>query len=85
MKKLILPSLAMIVVLLSGCARHYVIKLNNGLQVITANKPKLKGGIYYYKDASGQIASISQSRVGEIEPASRAKKEKPPFMPEIVR
>jgi hypothetical protein len=37
----------------SGCARHYVMKLNNGTQIVTASKPKRKGAAYYFKDAKG--------------------------------
>ena len=58
--------------LLCGCASSYVMKLTNGGQIQTANKPKLQGSTYYYKDAHGKTETISQSRVLEIEPASEA-------------
>ncbi len=70
---------------LCGCANHYVMKLNNGLQVTTASKPKLKGGYYYFKDASGRENYIPQTRVREIEPASMAKEENPIFKPTPAR
>jgi len=67
------------VFLLSGCARHYVMKMSNGVSIITASKPRLKGARYYYKDASGRETWVAQSRVLEIEPASMAKEEQPVF------
>ncbi|HTL57364.1 MAG TPA: YgdI/YgdR family lipoprotein [Candidatus Limnocylindrales bacterium] len=60
---------------LCGCSTQYVMKLSNGMKVTTANKPKLKGATYYFKDATGQINTIPQSRVLEIEPASMAEEE----------
>jgi hypothetical protein len=63
-------------VLLPGCAQHYVVKMSNGVQFVTASKPKLKGGSYYFKDAQGTPQSVSQGRVAEIYPASRAKEQK---------
>jgi len=56
--------------LLSGCSTSYVMKLSNGAQIQSANKPKLKGSTYYYKDAHGNTVTIPQSKVLEIEPTS---------------
>jgi len=67
----------------SGCARHYVMKMSNGMQVTTASKPKLKGQTYYFKDATGQVNKVSQSRVLEIMPASMAKEQKERFKPSL--
>lgn len=50
-------------------------KLSNGIQIQSANKPKLKGATYYYKDAHGNTQSIQQARVLEIVPASEASQE----------
>lgn len=50
-------------------------KLNTGIQITTASKPKLKGPTYYFKDANGHLDSLPQGRVVEIEPASMAAKE----------
>ncbi len=61
--------------LLCGCASSYVMRLSNGVQIQSANKPKLKGSIYYYKDAHGNTITIPQSRVLEIVPASEASQE----------
>ena len=67
--------LACAAALVNGCAHQYVMKLNNGVRVTTASKPQLKGANYYFKDASGQINVVPQSRVIEIEPASMAEEE----------
>jgi hypothetical protein len=63
------------VLLVCGCAHEYVMKLSNGTKLTTASKPELKGGHYYFKDATGQINVVPQSRVLEIEPASMAEEE----------
>jgi hypothetical protein len=75
MKKLALP-LLIGALTLSGCASQYVMKLNNGTEITTASKPRLKGSFYTYKDAQGKEHRMSASRVQEIEPASFAAKEK---------
>jgi hypothetical protein len=62
--------LALMVCALCGCARHYVITLNNGSQIGTRSKPHLKGGYYVYKDAMGRDAYVGSGRVMEIAPAS---------------
>jgi hypothetical protein len=64
-----------------GCAHPYVIKMNNGLQVTSSSKPKLKGGYYVYTDPAGRTAVVAASRVLEIEPASMAEEEKKQFQP----
>jgi hypothetical protein len=60
---------------LSGCAHQYVMKLTNGMEITSANKPKLKGSHYIYKGPHGEPQAVAQSRVLEIEPASMAKDE----------
>jgi hypothetical protein len=50
-------------------------KLSNGTRIVTPSKPKLENGMYRYKDAHGQVNSISQSRVMELEPLSMAEEE----------
>lgn len=78
MNKLLLP-VSLSLLLLCGCAQHYVIKLTSGGQITTRGKPKPKGNNYVYKDTKGQVQQISQGRVREIEPASMARKEKSTF------
>jgi hypothetical protein len=75
MKKSLLPLLFTIFVL-CGCAHRYVLKLNNGMQVTTNSKPRLKGANYYYKDAQGHEIPVPQSRVMQIEPVSMAAEDK---------
>jgi hypothetical protein len=45
------------------------------MKITTAHKPQLKGATYYFKDATGKVNTIPQSRVLEIEPASMASEE----------
>ena len=71
--------LLLVLVTLSGCTRSYVLRLNNGRQIVTSSKPKLKGANYYYKDAKGQVLTVPQARVTEVMPASMAREEKPRF------
>ncbi|HOX57052.1 MAG TPA: YgdI/YgdR family lipoprotein [Candidatus Paceibacterota bacterium] len=63
---------------LTGCARHYVMKLTNGSEIITASKPQVKEGIYHYKDAKGEEHFVAVSRVREIAPATMAKRDSKP-------
>ena len=65
-------------VLLTGCARHYVLKLSNGSEITTATKPKLKEGNYHFKDAKGEEQVLAAGRVREMAPASMAKRESKP-------
>lgn len=67
-------------VLLSGCARRYVITLQNGMRVTTVGKPQLQDGQYVFKDAKGQPGMISSGRVREIAPASMAREPNSQFL-----
>ena len=70
MRKTLLPALAGFI-LLTGCARNYVISLSDGEKIQASTKPKLENGFYHYKDATGQEARpIFASRIREIAPAS---------------
>jgi len=60
---------------LTGCAHRYVMRLNNGAEITTANKPRLIDGSYCFKDARGQEHFVSEGRVREITPASMARRE----------
>ncbi len=77
MKRASFPLLLGLVVL-TGCAHHYVMTLNNGAQITTASKPRLKAGSYYFKDAKGEEHFVAEGRVREIAPASMAAKESKP-------
>jgi len=69
---LLLPGL----LLLTGCARNYVVTLTNGTQLGAQGKPHLQGGSYHFKDARGQESSVAAGSVSQIEPASRAGRKK---------
>ena len=83
MKKLALPLLVGLLVV-SGCASHYVITLANGTEITTANKPQREGGAYRFKDAKGEEHLVAVGRVREIAPASMANAEKKPKRPQSV-
>jgi len=82
MKRIWVP-LAIGLVVLSGCANHYVVKMNNGVQITVPNKPKLVHGAYRYKDSNGKEWAVPADRVREIEPASMAKEEQSTFTPVV--
>lgn len=67
--------LSVLICLLCGCAHQYVMKLTNGTEITSPNKPKLKGGYYQFKGPHGEQQVIPQSRVTEIEPTSMAEEE----------
>jgi PBP1b-binding outer membrane lipoprotein LpoB len=72
----------LVLLLLTGCARNYVITLNNGTQIGAKGKPKLENGSYVFKDARGQDAAVAAGRVSQIEPAREAEKQnKSGFIP----
>ena len=77
MKNAVLPLLICLVAL-TGCAHQYVLKLNNGGEITTATKPKLKDGVYHFKDAKGEEHVVPAARVHELEPASMAAEENKP-------
>jgi hypothetical protein len=77
MNKAVLVALIGLIAL-TGCAHQYVMKLNGGAQITTASKPKLKEGIYYFKDAKGEEHAVAAARVREIAPASMAEREDKP-------
>jgi hypothetical protein len=59
-------------IVLTGCAHSYVLRLTNGSQITTASKPHLKDGAYYFKDARGEEQWVMAASVREIAPASVA-------------
>ena len=77
MKKASLP-LIIGLIALTGCASHYVIRLDNNSEITTATKPKLRDQVYYFKDAKGQEQSVPKFRVRELAPAPMAAREDKP-------
>ena len=77
--------LLIVPLVLAGCARHYVITLNNGTCITAQGKPQIKGGSYLYKDAQGKPATIGASRVADIAPASMLKKQPNQLKPQRAR
>ena len=71
--------LLFLVLVLSGCTRHYVLTMNNGTQLVAASKPRLQGGTYYFKDATGNEQTVPQGRVRQVSPGTSAKVEANPF------
>lgn len=66
------PLLLLGLTLFTGCARNYVITLNNGTQLGAQGKPELKDGAYHFKDANGKDAAVAAGRVSQVETASSA-------------
>jgi hypothetical protein len=72
MNKIFLAALAGLLIL-TGCARTYIVTLSNGERIRTTSKPKLVKGLYYINDASGRgTRAVLSSNVREIAPASMA-------------
>jgi hypothetical protein len=61
--------LALLAALLAaGCAQRYVLRLNNGQEIVAATKPKSDGhGWYRFKNADGKEMKVNELRVREIE------------------
>ena len=70
-----LGCLLLVASLFCGCARSYVISLTNGSRVVCSGKPRLKDGIYTYKDVRGEKYTVSELRVREVAPASMSQTE----------
>ena len=68
---------------LTGCASHYVIRLDNNSEITTASKPKLKDNVYYFKDIKGQEGSVAKFRVRELAPARMAGREDKPHPAQV--
>jgi hypothetical protein len=74
-------ALALCGLALCGCAQHYVIRENNGMEIDAYGKPKLEGGSFHYKDGAGNEVVVPSGRVSEVAPASVSKEEKRAFTP----
>jgi hypothetical protein len=79
MKRYLL-TLLLLPLFVTGCARGYVVTLNNGSRISTMSKPRLENGNYVFKDAKGQPASIFAGSIREIAPASMSKSENSQFI-----
>ena len=77
MQKAVVPLLIGLIAL-TGCANHYVMRLNNGSEITTATKPRLKDGTYHFKDAKGEEQLVPAFAVREVAPASMAERENKP-------
>jgi hypothetical protein len=66
------PAVALLsgLLLITGCAQHYVITTQTGSQIGTKGKPHLKNGVYSYTDAMGRESVIPAGSVTQIAPAS---------------
>ncbi len=76
--KLLFPAALAGLLALSGCARNYVLKLNNGATITTASKPRLQDGSWRFKDAKGEDHYVPSGSVREVAPASAVSKETKP-------
>jgi len=79
-RKLVLTLLVSLAVL-CGCAHQYLIKLNNGDQIISFSKPNLQETNYHFTDSAGVKHVIPQSRVVKIQTVSVVKEEERPLPP----
>jgi hypothetical protein len=59
-----------VLVLLAGCKSTYDVTLTNGMQFTGVSKPKLnkERGTYVFKNATGKVYSIPETRVRQVEP-----------------
>lgn len=66
--KLTLLCLCGLLLLVTGCANQYVIKLKNTAVLYSKTKPRLnERGFYVYTDMEGQAQQVNAMRVIEIE------------------
>jgi hypothetical protein len=63
---------------LCGCAHQYLMKLNNGDQIISLTKPKHQGTTYHFTDRTGAQHVIPESRVLKIRAVSVVNEEGKP-------
>jgi hypothetical protein len=70
--KRIIP-LFLVTFLFCGCARNYIITLNNGSMITATSKPKLKDGRYIYRNTEGRNSYVSAIAIRQIAPASMVK------------
>ena len=75
-KRKLASSLLVSLAVLCGCAHQYLIKIDNGDQIISASKPRLQGTHYHFTDDTGMECVMPQSRVVKIKTLSAVKEEK---------
>jgi hypothetical protein len=63
---------------LCGCAHQYLMKLDNGDQIISLTKPKRQGTTYHFTDRAGAQHVIPESRVLKIRAVSVVNEEEKP-------
>ena len=68
-------------VVLCGCAHHYLMKLSNGDQTISLSRPKLQGTNYHFTGTDGVGYVIARSRVVKIKTISAEEQEERPLSP----
>ena len=78
-KLALLPLLSLVV--LCGCAHHYLMKLRDGEQTISNSKPKLQGTNYLFTGTDGVGYMVPRSRVVKIKTISADEQEKKPVSP----
>jgi hypothetical protein len=66
--------------MLTGCATHYDVTLQNGDVIRARTKPALDDeGQYVFQDLAGQPTQINRMRVRQIQPVRRGSRPTPPF------
>jgi hypothetical protein len=68
-------------VVLCGCAHHYLMKLSNGDQTISVSKPELLGTNYHFTGTDRVGCVIPRSRVVKIKTISAEEQQEKPSSP----
>jgi len=69
---------------LCGCAHEYLLKLDNGDQILSVSKPQLQGASYHFTDQMGGKHIIPQSRVAKIRAVSVVPEEEKSAAPDSL-
>lgn len=67
MNRLLFVIAALAILAGTGCHTRYQVTLNSGGGMTAYSKPKLVGGAYVFKDASGQETQVPAGKVRSIE------------------
>jgi hypothetical protein len=66
--------------LVTGCASHYDLTLQNGDVIRSRTKPQLSDqGEYVFTDLAGSEVTVNRMRVRQIEPVRRGSRPTKPF------